>query len=186
MDDFIYSLRVASNKHVDGNRKQYDNRGARNFDRQRTRDRRNGYHHQKGNQEHLSLIKPLLEEIAENHKRIAAAGERRASAEERKADALTGIAECLRAIAGLAPSPTAPDTVVSSPAPDKENAAMAEDDTEESAAVGHEEILSIISQMRENKVSYEKIARHLTSERIPTPSGKGKWSRSTVARLYGQ
>ncbi len=44
-------------------------------------------------------------------------------------------------------------------------------------------ILSDINGLRENGMSYEKIARFLEQEKVPTISGRGKWHASTVSGL---
>ena len=185
MDDFLYNLRTG-NKHVDGNRKQYDGRNVRNFDRHKTRDKRNGFHQQKGTPDPFSIIKPLLEQIGDSHKRMAAASERKADAEERKADALISIAECLKTLLGLETTPTKTDIIDSPSAPQSEDESKDKNPAINTAKTDRDEILGIIRKMRGDKKSFDKIARHLTSKGILTFSGKDKWSRSAVSRLFHQ
>ncbi len=47
-----------------------------------------------------------------------------------------------------------------------------------------EAALKVIAEMRENKVSFEKIADHLEAEGVPPISGLGKWNRRTVSKFY--
>lgn len=47
-----------------------------------------------------------------------------------------------------------------------------------------EAAFKIISEMRGNRVSYEKIADHLEAEGVPMVSGNGKWNRRIVSTLY--
>lgn len=186
MDDFLYNLRTGNHKRSDGNRKQYDGRNVRNFDRQKTRDRRNGFHQQKGTQDLFSTIKPLLEGIGESHKRIAGASERKANAEERKADALISIAACLKILVGLETTPAKTNIIDSPSAPEAEDDPKDKNPAINTAEVDREEILGIIRKMREDKISFEKIAQHLTSKGIRNFSGKNKWSSSTISRLFRQ
>jgi len=177
MDDFLYNLRTGNNKQMDGNRKQYDGRNVRNLDRHRTRDKRNGFHHQKGTQDPFLIIKPLLEQIGESHKRMAVAS-------ERKADALISIAECLKTLSGLETAPTKTDIIDSPSAPELEDEPKSKNPAKINAKTDRDEVLDIIRKMREDKKSYDKIAQHLTSKGFRTFSGKDKWSRSAVSRLF--
>ena len=47
-----------------------------------------------------------------------------------------------------------------------------------------EAAFKIISEMRGNRVSFEKIADHLEAEGVPMVSGNGKWNRRIVSKLY--
>ena len=47
-------------------------------------------------------------------------------------------------------------------------------------------VLKTIQNMRKRGASYEKIANHLDAKGIPTFSGRGKWRKQTVHKLYQQ
>ena len=49
-----------------------------------------------------------------------------------------------------------------------------------------ESILERIGAMRKEQLSYEKIARTLEAQGIPTFSGKGAWHSQTVSKLCHQ
>jgi hypothetical protein len=54
----------------------------------------------------------------------------------------------------------------------------------EASIPGREEVLAMISDMREKGSTYDQIAKHLETEKIPTFSRKGQWRGQTVHRLY--
>ena len=186
MNDFLQSLRNGNNKRFDGtNRRPYNNHNR-------------GNERQKGNaplqrtisKEYWPVLKQALEDITTQQKRNADADERRAQAEERKADALETIAKYVMHL-------IAPDAAIGVendldlPVETIEAVVNTEDTLETaklelSANADQERVLGIIHDMREDKVSYVKIAAYLTAEGIPTISGKGKWSGSVISRLYQQ
>lgn len=187
MNDFLQSLRNGNNKRFDGNsRKPYNNYNNRGNERHKG----NGHLQRAISKEYWPVLKQALEDIATQQKRAADADERRAQAEERKADALETIAKHVTHL-------IAPDSAMGTENnPDLhvetlEAAADTEDAPETaspelSANADREKVLGIIHEMREDKVSYVKIAAYLTAEGIPTFSGKGKWRGPVISRMYQQ
>jgi GrpB-like predicted nucleotidyltransferase (UPF0157 family) len=49
-----------------------------------------------------------------------------------------------------------------------------------------QDIIDMIGAMRKEQLSYEKIARTLAEQGVPTFSGKGAWHSQTVSRLCHQ
>ncbi|GBC60320.1 hypothetical protein DENIS_1271 [Desulfonema ishimotonii] len=45
-------------------------------------------------------------------------------------------------------------------------------------------VMKMISDMREDGASFDQIARKLESKSIPTFSGRGRWRKQTVHKLY--
>lgn len=199
MDDFLYNVRTGNQKRTDGNRKQYNSYNNRGYDKQRGKEGRNGYTQRGAHQDQWSLIKKSLEDLSENQKRIAVAGERRAKAAERLADAMENISICLGHVATPEVVAAADTDVerhpVSSPedeqrepetTPPEPETTPPEPETppvEISAETEREKTMDMILEMRIEKVSYAKIAAHLSSMAIPTFSGRGQWQGYTVSNL---
>jgi hypothetical protein len=169
MDNFLYNIRNNSNnnnKRFDRNRKPFD--GNRNSDKYNNRDKKNGQYNNKNlaGLDQLPAIKKILEDFLTNYKQGLDLDERKAKAEERKADAMEKIVTLLEGQAQ-------PDMILP-PAelPEKEPAGSSKD-----------EIHKLISDMRSDGTSYEKIALHLEESGVPTFSGRGKWRGQTVYRL---
>ena len=182
MNDFLQSLRNGNHKRFDGNsRKQYSNYNNRGNERPRG----NSPLHRTINKEYWPFLKQVLEDVAAQQKRTADADERRAQAEERKADALEAIAQYVTHLIdpkAATAGETEPDLSTEAP----ESATVVKDAPEATTSTDQEKALKIIQEMRENRVSYEKIAAYLSAEDIPTLSGKGKWRGQTVSRIYQQ
>jgi hypothetical protein len=124
----------------------------------------------------LPAVKSLLENIAEDQKRLTVL-------EERKTEAMENIAAYLKKLSGHEEQPAAPDIDVE-PGEIKEEAirTIAEDETVERDP---DEILRIIKELREGQgLSFEKIANHLNENGISTLSGRGKWRGQAVSKLY--
>jgi hypothetical protein len=193
MDDFLYNLRnSANNKRHDGNRKQYGNYN-RNYDRNRGKDGKGGFHPRGVHQEYLPLLKKAIYEISESYKRMAEAGERRAVAEERQAIALEKIGSAILGESIMSDDEAA-ETVPADKTVDPETKAEADakdesSDTDEAsitADADQDTIRKAILAMRRDKVSYDKIAKFLTEKGIPTFSGRGQWRGQLVSRLCRQ
>lgn len=199
MDDFLHNLRTGKNKPFDRNRKQFDNNGYKNPDRQGPNDnRRKDAFQRTPPVDHFPAIKILLGDITEGQRRLADIDERRATAEERIASALERIASSFfeknPAVHAAEPendrdSRIIPETAkpvhVSQPAtPD---AISGVEKTEGTAAeMDRKNVLEMIGALRKEQTSYEKIARTLEARGIPTFSGKGAWHSQTVSKLCHQ
>jgi hypothetical protein len=201
MSEFLQNLRAKQqNKRYDGNRRQYPN--------PQYQDRRN----EKDNRKHqvvatavetlstalvenLPVIKTILEGISENQKRLADAEDRRARAEERKATVLESIFDYAKQYIGAGMNLSGIDTIKTttenpkdmemfSKEPVVEPEPPAQSEHIEPSLPGREEVLAMISDMREKGSTYDQIAKHLETEGIPTFSRKGEWRGQTVHRLY--
>jgi len=205
MDDFLHNLRTGKNKPFDRNRKQFDNNGYKGPDRQGPNDNRRKEAFQRTPPvDHFPAIKLLLGDIADGQRRQAEIDDRRATAEERIASALERIAsgfleKNLAATVAVPVNETCRDSriipetvkqkrVSKSAAPDD----ISGDAKREMAAdvitpgTNRESILERIGAMRKEAFSYEKIARKLEEQGIPTFSGKGAWHSQTVSKLCHQ
>jgi hypothetical protein len=202
MDDFLHNLRTGKNKPFDRNRKQFDSNGYKNPDRQGTNDnRRKDAFQRPPSVDHFPAIKILLGDISDGQRRLADIYERRATAEERIASALERIAS------GFSDNNPPLQPAVSELKIEQESRVVSE--TDEPALVLQPEItttlfqtektddsieleldrnrvLEIIGDMRKEQMSYEKIARTLEVQGIPTFSGKGAWHSQTVSKLCHQ
>ena len=205
MDDFLHNLRTGKNKPFDRNRKQFDNNGYKNPDRQGPNDnRRKDAFQRTPPVDHFPAIKILLGDISEGQRRLADIYERRATAEERIASALERIASSFfeknPAVSAAGPekktdsdSRVIPETDkpvrVFQPATPKDISSAGKTGGAADAikpGMDRESVLEIIGVMRKEQFSYEKIARTLEAKGIPTFSGKGAWHSQTVSKLCHQ
>ena len=205
MDDFLHNLRTGKNKPFDRTRKQVDNNGYKNPDRQGPNDnRRKDTFQRTPLVDHFPAIKILLGDISDGQRRMADIDERRATAEERIASALERISSSLfeknSAIPAAEPEKKTdtdpriiPETVkpvsVSQPATldvisMTGNADGAADAIK--SGMDRESVLEMIGVLRKEQMSFEKIARTLEAKGIPTFSGKGDWHSQTVSKLCHQ
>jgi hypothetical protein len=212
MDDFLHNLRTGKNKPpFDRNRKQFDNNGYKNPDRQGPNDnRRKDAFQRTPPVDHIPAIKKLLGDITDGLRRQAEIDDRRASAEERIASAMERIASGFfeKNPTALVAEPekevdleqnidpdflTHPEVLkpahVFQPAtPEAVSGAGYTDVAAEAVNSGtaRESVLEMIGAMRKEQLSYEKIARALEAQGIPTFSGKGAWHSQTVSKLCHQ
>jgi YesN/AraC family two-component response regulator len=47
-----------------------------------------------------------------------------------------------------------------------------------------QEVLDLINKLRDENMTYEEVAAYLTTNKIPTVSGRGRWHAQTIHRLY--
>jgi len=205
MDDFLHNLRTGKNKPFDRNRKQFDNNGYKGPERQGPNDNRRKEAFQRSPPvDHFPAIKILLGDITDGQRRQAEIDDRRATAEERIASALeriaSGFLEKSRAVSVAGPenetgrgSRNIPETVKparvsKSGGSDAISRAVKTDIATNAIKPGmnRESVLEIIGAMRKEAYSYEKIARTLEEQGIPTFSGKGAWHSQTVSKLCHQ
>ena len=150
----------------------------------------------------LPTIKTLLESQNEDRQKLIVA-------EERKAAAMESIASLLKQLSGGAADALpvlesiesfcendACEPVEDESTLEPENAglkaveqrldAKAEKPAEEKATrrtKQNQDLVPMIKSLREQGYSYEKIARHLEENNVPTVSGRGKWRGQAVSKL---
>ncbi len=186
MDDFLHNLRSGNLKQADRNRRQYGDQQYKGPQRRtgaerRKRDQENGLQ-----TEALNAIKDLLKNILENQRRMSEFLDERNKAEERKALALEAIAERLNKM----PIQPIPESVApSTPKIKGEGKTLVRKTVPLALQTKNpKNILDdaglIICRLRDEGVSYAKIADTLEAKGIPTVSGKGRWRGQSVQRLY--
>jgi hypothetical protein len=193
MDDFLHNLRTGKNKPFDRNRKQFDSNGYKGTERQGPNDNRRKEAFQRSPPvDHFPAIKLLLGDITDGQRRQAEIDDRRATAEERIASALERIASVFFE-KNLAASVAGPETVkparVSRPAALDAISGVVKTGIEVNdikPGMDRESVLERIGAMRKEAFSFEKIARTLEEQGIPTFSGKGAWHSQTVSKLCHQ
>lgn len=179
MDDFLHNLRSGNLRLPDRGQKKYQNsqRKGSNYHKKKDTD-------SKLINESLSAIKIILESISENQKKATEAYAVRLAAEERKADAMEVIAEYLKNFLPVGQKISPPIAQKDTEQKDTEQNQQKSNSNLKLDHENRENILKIIKKMREDQISWEKIAAYLTKEKIPTLSGKGRWRGSTLQRLY--
>lgn len=199
MDDFLYNLRSANQRNLDPNRRQYDqNRYNKPQDRQAGIQKKRPYgNHRALQTDQFNILRGLIEQMVMHQESHLDQAERAAAALERQAAAMEIIA------AGLAKMSGVQGPILGSEAPAEEETAQvqvaeeadaeaqpqisAEADDEEQAPtqrLPRSQLLGMIRQMRENELSYEKIAEAFNDRSIATLSGKGIWRGQSIYRLF--
>jgi len=192
MDDFLHNLRSGKLKQPDRGRRDYsDYKGPQ---RRAGSERRRTDYYAKVTGEHFSMVKDALDSLADQQKRIADALYRRSDAESRIAEVLEAIAVMLgnhlNVDVPLSKAHAADDGTVhsrvSETAPKAPAKATAKHSgTGEKKDNGHlSNLQEIIADMRESGDGWEKIARHLVEQKIPTVSGKGIWRGPAVKKFW--
>jgi DNA-binding transcriptional MerR regulator len=212
MNDFLHSLRNNKDKRFDKNRRNFDSPSYRQNDRTINADRRKKgpYRPQQNEQAQayaainklLPTIKALLESQNEDRKKLI-------KAEERKAYAMEAIASLLKKLSGGAADGFPLLESIESFCEDDACEAVAEVaarvsedtgrqdadqemDTAQDASLAPEEsleddprdeLVTTIRALRDKGLTYEKIARHLEENQVPTISGRGKWRGQAVSKL---
>jgi hypothetical protein len=183
MDDFLYKLRNARKKTgYDRNRRGQDSytpRGDRNKGKMKKPPQTVSVGF-----DHLAAIRRTLETISENQKQLMDGERLRREIEERKAQALEKIAGFIGQLKEKRKSPEVAPEI----AEEEQEAPQTAGDKQEapagSARADRDRVLKIIQGLREEGQTYEHIARHLETRKIPTLSGRGKWRGQTIYRLY--
>ncbi len=188
MDDFLHNLRSGKLKQPDRGRRDYtDYKGPQ---RRAGSERRKPDYYAKVTSENFALVKDSLDILAENQKRIGDAMMARNKTEARIADALEAIATMMGRHWGYEtnlaqrsePDRDAMDGFVPPVAMD--NRAGIGTSSQPLGDEEEPELLGIIAAMRAEGESWEKIARHMDTQNIPTVSGKGKWRGSAVKKVW--
>ncbi len=193
MDDFLHNLRSGKLRQPDrGRRDHADYKGPQ---RRVGNERRKPDYYAKVTSENFALVKNSLDLLTEHQKRIADAMAAREKTEARIADALETIVNMMERHGAErnippqqdAPADAQPDDVgmggivpaeVVEKHPDIDAGIDKRDDGNTSR------ILEIIASMRSEGISWEKIARHIDDQNIPTVSGKGKWRGQAIKKFW--
>lgn len=185
MSDFLHNLRTGNLKpRYDRPRKNYDNPQHRNQnDRNFGKDRKGNYQKKVHTGDQLQEIKKHLESIAQTVESNFKAQEKAAVALERIAavlEAATGIKADAATIeaAGATVRDESPAQTAAEPQATPEPAKNPETPT-----LSKDVLLATITEMRNDGVSFEKIAAELEKRGIPTVSGRGKWRGPAVSKL---
>ncbi len=187
MNDFLHSLRTGKDKRYDRTRKGNDNVPYRPLDRHNGMDKRKRGNYTKSNvaeNAYLTIakllppVKTLLETIVEDKKDFLAI-------EERKAEAMEAIALYLQKLAGTGNGAVDPIDLQNETAEILTSTAVSESMDEVPAPV-EMTVEVMIGDMRAQGFSYDKIARQLDMDNIPTPTGRGKWRGQAVSKLLNK
>jgi glutathione S-transferase len=182
MDDFLHNLRSGKLKQSDRGRSHSDYKGPQ---RRVSNERRRTDYYAKVTGEHFGLVKDAIESLAGQQKRIADALVANENAQTRIAEALETIAAKLDGQqadkdSSAAEHPTAADVSTAAPESDLEWAASGTKLTDEDRP----KLMHIIATLRNDGLSWEKIARHMIEKSVPTVSGKGTWRGSAVKKFW--
>ena len=172
MSDFLHNLRTGNMKRYDRPRKNYDNPQYR----QHSKDRKGNYQKKVHSGDQLLEMKKHLE-------RIAQTVENNFKAQEKAAAALERIAVALEAVAGIKTADTTIRTDDTAQATAEPLTAAETAKDPETPALAKEVLLATITEMRNDGISFEKIAAELEKREIPTLSGRGKWRGPAVSKL---
>jgi len=212
MNDFLHSLRSNKDKRFDRNRRNYESPSYRSNDRMNNSDRRRkgSYRSQQNEQSQayaainklLPTIKTLLESQNEDRKKLIEAEERKAAAMEAIASFLKQLSggtvdtlPVLESIESFCENDTCEPPQEASPSVPEDAGMQTEEqladareekpvpETGSHPPLQHEELVAMVKGLRAQGFSYEKIARHLEENQIPTVSGRGKWRGQAVSKL---
>ena len=184
MNDFLHSLRTGKDKRYDRTRRGNDNMPYRPGDRHNSMDKRKRGNYSKSNAAEnayltiaklLPPVKTLLETIVSDNKDSI-------KVEERKAVAMETIALHLQKLAGSTHGEVDVDDMKKETVDQQTDMTFSEN-VEEVPAQAEVTPTGMIREMRAQGFSYDKIARQLDMENIPTPSGRGKWRGQAVSKL---
>ncbi len=195
MDDFLHNLRSGKLKQPDRGRRDYtDYKGPQ---RRAGNERRKPDYYAKVTSENFALVKVSLDALADHQKRIADAVAARKKTDARIADALETIAAMLGRHWGYEkdlPRVGEPFEAEPESEGDAGDSVVPGEVTDQLAGIGTDNrkisdndkprLLGIITAMRVDGESWEKIARHMDERAIPTVSGKGKWRGPAVKKFW--
>lgn len=195
MDDFLHNLRSGKLKQQDRGRRDYtDYKGPQ---RRAGNERRKPDYYAKVTSENFALVKNSLDALTDHQKRIADAMAARKQTDARIADALETIAAMLGRHWGYEkdlPRVSEPIEVEPEPNGDPGDSNVPGKVVDGFAGIGtgnrkisdndKPRLLGIITAMRADGDSWEKIARHMDERDIPTVSGKGKWRGPAVKKFW--
>ncbi|MCP3922087.1 MAG: hypothetical protein GY714_05815 [Desulfobacterales bacterium] len=187
MNEFLQSLRSNSKE------KRFNRSPRRNYEGNQSQSynqRGNQRHKNYGNEtaalshENLEMIRSSLEDIVVNQGYLIELEERKTVAEERKAGAMEKIALAVTKFGNLTGSSMLDslNEVTEEFASDDLQTEMGNDDFK--GVNEKDDVMKIITDMRESGATYDQIAMHLTEKNLPTFSGRGSWHAQTIHRLY--
>jgi hypothetical protein len=187
MNDFLHSLRTGKDKRYDRTKRGNDNMPYRPGDRHNSMDKRKRGNYTKNNAAEnayltiaklLPPVKTLLETIVTDKKDFL-------EVEERKAVAMEAIALHLQKLVGSSSGEI--DAVdMQKETVDKQTDVAISENMDEVPALVEISSTDMIRDMRAQGFSYDKIARQLDTDNIPTHSGRGKWRGQAVSKLLKQ
>jgi hypothetical protein len=126
----------------------------------------------------LPPVKTLLETIVAGQKDFL-------EIEERKAKSMEDISRYLKKLAGSGNGESDP-IEVGNEAPETPTDILVSEDMDGAPAPVEMTAVDIIRDLRGQGLSYDKIARQLDMDNIPTPSGRGKWRGQAVSKLLNK
>ena len=188
MDDFLHNLRMSKDRRFDRGRRPFDNQ---NYRKGRGQDNRKGNYRKTPHvdrtaaliSEALPGIKAKLDELVDQQKRLAKAGEQQAQAEERKAQAMEKIANALVQSGAIALTDESPDQAKEMPALSVIETSPPADNVRIENESSPTTLIDLIQAMRAKGLSYSKIADDLNAQEMPTVSGRGKWRGPMVSKI---
>jgi hypothetical protein len=172
MDDFLYNVRTGNMKNMDKSNRRFDNNRYKSPNRQPARDKRKGYvNYRSLSTDQFSALKEMMAAISGN--------------QERQTVAMEKIADLLDRLVNMHSVPDAV-AISSHPSPTVmvDSADAAVEAAPSSRPMARAEMVALIHQMRNQGLSYEKIADEFESKQISTLSGRGKWRGQTIYRLF--
>ena len=172
MDDFLYNVRTGNMKNMDKSSRRFDNNRYKSHSRQPAKDKRKGYvNYRSLSTDQFSALKEMMAAISGN--------------QERQTVAMEKIANLLDRLLKMYSVPDA-DAIASHPSPAAtvDSAVTAVEVAPYSRSMTRAEMVALIHQMRNQGLSYEKIADEFESKQISTLSGRGKWRGQTIYRLF--
>lgn len=192
MDDFLHNLRSGKLKQADRNR-SYNDPQYKGGQRRNAMDRRK---RELETFERLNAVKEVLETISKTQQRMATAYESRTRAEERKARALEVLAQNVYRMVNPDAEdidtlfPPEPVAEIEPPAQEEaadEGATSSEDTKQQRTKLSDKDrkvLFGMIVQLRNEGISWEKIARQIADQGYPTSTGRGIWRGITAKNLY--
>jgi hypothetical protein len=179
MNDFLHNLRSGKFKRNDRSNRSYKDPQHRGSQWRGDTNGRKSPHHASGDVE----INKALKDIAASHRRFADAYESKVRADERGAAAMESIAEVLMQRFGSDLESIEEDRVDSESKSEPDTPAIHAEQTVKATDFDREKLLTNISDLRKEGMSFEKIAQHLESRGVPTLSGKGTWRGPGISKL---
>jgi hypothetical protein len=193
MDDFLHNLRSGKLKQPDRGRRDYtDYKGPQ---RRAGSERRKPDYYAKVTSENFALVKNSLDILTENQKRIADALAAGKKTDIRIADALEAIAAMIgRHLGHDNDLPQHSEPIGGEPNGEARDNLVPDEVVDSFAGIDvgsgklsygdKPRLLDIIATKRNNGDSWEKIARHMDEQNIPTVSGKGKWRGPAIKKFW--
>ena len=191
MDDFLHNLRSGKLKQADRGRRDYtDYKGPQ---RRAGNERRKPDYYTKVTNENFALVKDSLEVLANCQRRIEDKLSELSKTGLRIAVALETLAGHGKSLSLSSTTTSLPESATTEPIEENENNAVQADLPDKQTRISGKKkleeadkprLLDIISTMRVEGKSWEKIATHMDEINIPTISGKGKWRGASIKKFW--